>query len=109
VAGAVAGVVGGTVGRGLAVVVTGRGLTVVDVDVEVEVEVEVVVDDVVLEVVGGGTVISAPADADALGTVKVSVAPAMAITASTAATLYSVRRAVPVRAMPTCRPDAGEP
>jgi hypothetical protein len=110
VGGAVAGVVAGTVDRGFAVVVTGRGLTVVDVEVEVEVEVELVVDDVVLEVVGAGTVIwvAAP-EAEASGTVKARVAPATASTANTAATQYSVRRADAEKAMPTCRPVAGGP
>ena len=86
VGGEVAGVVTGATGRGLAVVVTGFGLTVVDVDVDVDVGA------VVLDVDGGGaSVVSgagvAVAEADASAVHQTNVAPAMATTASTAATL----------------------
>lgn len=121
VGGAVAGgAVAGTTARGLAVVATGFGfgLTVVDVDVDVDVDVEVdvVVDDVVLEVdgSGGGSVVSvagagAGAEADASTVDQAKAAPAMATTASTAATLRSVCRTDPAKGIPTCRRDPPEP
>jgi hypothetical protein len=93
VGGAVGGVVAGATALGLAVVVTGLGFTVVDVDVEVEVDVDVDVDDdVVLDVEGGrGSVVSGAgvggAEADASLVHQRNVAPAMATTASPAATL----------------------
>ncbi len=92
------GVVAGVTGRGLAVVVTGLGLTVVDVEVDVE-----VVDEVVVDVVVGGRVSGAGAggaDADASAVDHATVAPAMASTASTAATPYQVVRADPARRIP---------
>lgn len=93
VGGAVAAVVAGTTARGLAVVVTGLALTVVDVEVDVDVDVDVeVVEELVLEVDGGGgSVVSGAAtggaDAEASAVDHATVAPAMATTASTAATL----------------------
>ena len=74
--------------------VTGLGLTVVDVelDVDVDVDVDEVVDEVVLEVDGGGATVvleagAVGAEADAPAVHNTNVAPAMAATASTAATL----------------------
>jgi hypothetical protein len=74
----------------LAVVDTGLGFKVVDV--EVDDDVELVVEDVVLDVDGGGgSVVAgagvAGAEADAPVVHHTNVAPAMATTASTAATL----------------------